>query len=192
MKINGIILLLTMFFISLGAHAMANAEVQTVVVESSQNKVLSKKNLDAIKQFILKTGQTCTYSNMYNNNPCYQTAHYQFYLNPDPGGPHNHPQWNINCDPKKGDFNTLVIKASPSQNLAQIDSKIDLKKISTTVNFFDKENINIQLFDFFKNIPSTAAIASSEIAVKELLLAMEKQSKINKTPAQNDKNKLQK
>jgi hypothetical protein len=176
----------------MGLYTMANENMQITQIKINKNKVLNKKNLDVIKRFMLKTGQTCTFTNMYNNNPCYQTAHYQFYLIPDPGGPHNHIQWNMNCDPKKGDFNTMVIKASPSQNSAQINSKIDLKTINTTVNFIEKDNINIQFFDIKNNISSAAAIASSEIAVKELLLAMEKPSKINKTPAQNDKSKLQK
>jgi hypothetical protein len=77
----------------------------------------------------------------------------------------------------------MVIKASPSQNSAQINSKIDLKTINTTVNFIEKDNINIQFFGIKNNIPSAAAISASEIAVKELLLAIEKLSKINKNPS---------
>jgi hypothetical protein len=172
MKINGIILLLTMFFISAGAHAVANAEVQTVVVKSSQNKVLSKKNLDAIKRFILKTGQTCTYSNMYNDNPCYQTAHYQFYLNPDPGGPHNHPQWNINCDPKKGDFNSLVIET----NMKPVVPDVTTYLANTTVQFFSN-NVEIKFYNKVNKVQSQVAIKTAQLAVAELLLQIKKRNK---------------
>jgi hypothetical protein len=183
MKKISIILLYILLFISLGTQSMANENMQITHIKINQNIVLNKKNLDAVKRFMLKNGQTCTFTNMYNNNPCYQTAHYQFYLNPDPGGPHHHVQWNINCDPKKGDFNTVVIEASPPQNSAQIDSKNDLKTIDTTDNFIEKDNINIQIFGIKNNIPSAAAISASEIAVRELLLAIEKLSKINKNPS---------
>ena len=47
---------------------------------------------------------------MYGNNPHYQLGDLHVYLNPDPGGPHNHPQWNIRCDPQKSDFNVMVIQ----------------------------------------------------------------------------------
>ena len=69
---------------------------------------LTKPNLDKIKRFILNRGQTCTYNNMFNRQPCVSTDHFTFYLHPDPG-PNNQPQWNINCDPAIGDFNTLVV-----------------------------------------------------------------------------------
>jgi len=41
---------------------------------------------------------------MYNDNPFYQVENYSFYLNPDSG------QRNINCDPTKSGFRTLVIR----------------------------------------------------------------------------------
>ena len=90
--------------------AQTRAEHVTLTLRSDEEKIINKHNLDRIKQFILKQGRRCTYSQMYNNNPCYEIGPYLYYLNPDPGGPHHHPQWNLNCDPKRGDFNTLVIR----------------------------------------------------------------------------------
>lgn len=80
-----------------------------IIISSSGETVLNKVNLDRIKRHILAAGTLCTYSNMYNNNPCWELAEFQLYLNPDPGSNGN-PQWNINCDITVGDFNTLVIK----------------------------------------------------------------------------------
>ena len=56
-----------------------------LLVRSDQEKVLNKLNLDQIKAFILKTGMKSTYSNMYGNNPSFETDHYFYYLNPDGG-----------------------------------------------------------------------------------------------------------
>jgi hypothetical protein len=66
--------------------------------------VLNRTNLIAIQKFILKQGQTETYCNMYNCNPSYSIDNYFFYLNPDTG------QFNINCEPEKSGFHTLVIR----------------------------------------------------------------------------------
>ena len=66
--------------------------------------VLSRSNLIAIQQFILKQGRTQTYCQMYNNNPYFPMKNDHFYLNPDTG------QRNINCDPEKSGFHTLVIR----------------------------------------------------------------------------------
>jgi hypothetical protein len=76
---------------------------------SPTEPVLNKENLDRVKRFILGTGRRCTYVNMFNNNPCFELADFEFYLNPDPG-PNGHPQWNINCDATRGDFNTLAVR----------------------------------------------------------------------------------
>lgn len=73
-----------------------------------EDRVLNKTNLDRIKRHIIANGMRCTYSNMYNHNPCWALPPYRFYLNPDPG-PDGNRQWNINCDITRGDFNTLVI-----------------------------------------------------------------------------------
>lgn len=71
--------------------------------------VLNKANLDRVKRHILARGKRCTYVTMYNNNPCLELPEFELYLNPDPG-PDGHPQWNINCDTSRGDFNTLVVQ----------------------------------------------------------------------------------
>ena len=71
--------------------------------------ILSRANLIAIKQFILKQGKTQTYCNMYNDNPYFGVKDYNFYLNPDTG-PNNYPQFNINSDPKLADYHTLFIR----------------------------------------------------------------------------------
>jgi hypothetical protein len=96
------------------AQNKTGTEYVTLRLRSDEEQVINKKNLDQIKQFILKQGKRCTYSQMYNNNPCYELGPYIFYLNPDPGGPNNHPQWNINSDLVRGDFNTLVIRRNIS------------------------------------------------------------------------------
>lgn len=82
--------------------------------------LLNKANLDQIKQHIIGLGARCTYVNKYNNNPCWSLAPYVFYLNPDPG-PDGNPQWNINCDISRGDFNTLVIGERASGRAASVD-----------------------------------------------------------------------
>jgi uncharacterized protein (DUF2141 family) len=69
-----------------------------------KEKIITRENLIGIQQFILKQGKRQTYCNMYNNNPAYQMKNYQFFLNPDDG------QGDINCDPKKCTFHTLVIR----------------------------------------------------------------------------------
>src|SRR5215475_532591 len=82
----------------------------TVHIGAREDAVVNRDNLIAIRTFMLRSGKTRTYSNMYNNNPWLETEHFHLYLNPDPGGPHDHRQWNINCDPKVGDFQTLVLR----------------------------------------------------------------------------------
>ena len=94
------------------AHAERRVAVQTVVL-SPEDPLLNKDNLDQIKRHIIAHGRRCTYVNMYNDNPCWSLPPYMFYLNPDPG-PDGHPQWNIGCDIRRGDFNTLVITDSAS------------------------------------------------------------------------------
>lgn len=95
----------------------------SITVRSDEEAIINKTNLDRIKRFILNKKFTCTFSQMYNNNPFFQTDNYSFYLIPDPGGPHNHPQWNINCDPKKGDFNILTIRRKIDEDLS--DDEVD-------------------------------------------------------------------
>jgi hypothetical protein len=91
----------------------ANAQAQPNGVETnphpSTEQTLTKEKLDRVKRYILASGTRCTYVNMYNNNPCMDTSRFRLYLNPDPG-PNGHPQLNINCDIRLGDFNTLVVQ----------------------------------------------------------------------------------
>jgi hypothetical protein len=173
-------------FISLGANTMAHAEQYFAEIKSSENDIINKNNLDLAKRFILKNGQTCTWSNMYNNNPCFATTHYQFYLNPDPGGPNNNPQSNINCDPKIGDFNTLVIRSNNQQQEIVKDGKIVIDAIDTQLNFIDKEKVEFRSFG--SKADDIAIIQSSEIAVKELLLAIKARSK--STPMLGSRKKI--
>lgn len=77
----------------------------------TDDPLLNKVNLDRVKRYILNAGARCTYASKYNNNPCWAHAGYDFFLNPDPG-PDGHPQWNIDCDVARGDFNTLVVRRS--------------------------------------------------------------------------------
>jgi hypothetical protein len=145
-------------------------------IKNNKDSVLNKMNLDDIKHKILQSGQTCTWSNMYNNNPCFETINYQFYLNPDPGGPHNHIQWNINCDPKKGDFNTLVIVQKQNTKTTANNNRDNL--IDTKINFVDGKNIRIMPYSVQATFLSAGAIESSEIALTELLQAVKKPKKI--------------
>jgi hypothetical protein len=56
-----------------------------IVTSSAAEPFLNQYTLDRVKRFILAKGQRCTYSNMYNHNPCLRVADIQLYLNPDPG-----------------------------------------------------------------------------------------------------------
>jgi hypothetical protein len=149
----------------------SNVGENVIVIKNGKHRVLNKVNLDGIKHAILERAQTCTWSNMYNNNPCFDTAYYQFYLNPDPGGPHNHIQWNIDCDPRKGDFNTLVIVQKNTENT------IRTHLINTVINFSDSNAIRITPYSAQATFPSAAAVESSKIAVTELLQAIRKPKK---------------
>jgi hypothetical protein len=159
-----IISLLGVLITIFSLHTIGETMQHTTIIKSSEQAVLNKKNLDKIKRFILKNAQTCTYSNMYNNNPCFTTKHYQYYLNPDPGGPNNHVQWNINCDPKKGDFNTLVMMT------------LDGNNTYTAIEFIKESEIQL---DRGYLRPDFAGLrTAAEAGVKEILLAIKNASKI--------------
>lgn len=102
------------------ATTQGDQTVREPIVISADDPVLNKANLDRVKRRIIALGNRCTYVNMYNNNPCWSLASYSFYLNPDPG-PDGHPQWNINCDLTRGDFNTLVVRDASSGRFAAVD-----------------------------------------------------------------------
>lgn len=75
---------------------------------AASGQLLTKETLDRVKRHVLASGKRCTYSNKYSHNPFLELQDYWLYLNPDPG-PDGHPQWNINSDTSKGDFNELVV-----------------------------------------------------------------------------------
>ena len=75
------------------------------VTAGAQNDSILDKNLfNEIKRFILAQGLRQTYCSMFGNNPAYFVESCSYYLNPDTG------QENIDCDPEKSDFDTLVIR----------------------------------------------------------------------------------
>jgi hypothetical protein len=175
-KLNLFIFFITIT-LSLGACTKPNTNLQAAESNATNNnmksEIITKNNLDVAKRFILKKGETCIWSNMYNNSPCFATAHYQFYLNPGPGGPYNHPQWNINCDPKKGDFNTLVVR----NNNSPADSKIILEATDTEISFMGDNKVEIRPLSS-NNTPSAKSIAATELAIKELLITIKNASRI--------------
>ncbi|MCX5742647.1 MAG: hypothetical protein NT062_09145 [Proteobacteria bacterium] len=96
----------------------------------SGDAIVNRDNLLRIKRFILDREQTRTYCQMFNNNPFFETARYEFYLHPDPGGPHTHPQWNINCDRARGDFNTMIVRRKSSRELSDDDAGDQYRKLA--------------------------------------------------------------
>ena len=138
-------------------------------LRSAQEPVLNKRNLDTIKSFVLKKGQRCTYSQKFNDNPCFATEHFIFYLNPDPGGPHQYPQWNMNCDPNGGDFNTLVIRRR------MLDNRDDGRDQYRYIGFIDGDDIQIK--SAFGDDPPPSQLREFALTgVKELLAARAAQS----------------
>ncbi len=96
--------------------------------------MLSRESLQQLKQAILANGHRCTFSNMYNHNPCLRAGGLDLYLIPDPG-PDGHPQWNLNSDPARGDFHTLLVR-----------TREDSRR-SARVSFFDDEDVHIEPTD---------------------------------------------
>lgn len=92
-----------------GAYAQRSSMIE---ISTAEESVVSKTNLDRIKKYIIAQGQRCTYSNMYNNNPCFKLETVNLYLNPDlcPNG----YLCNSNSDITRGDFNHLVIHTRES------------------------------------------------------------------------------
>ncbi len=134
-------------------------------LHNEQEPVLNKRTLDVIKAFLLKKGQRCTYSQKFNNNPCFTTEHFKFYLNPDSGGPHQHPQWNMNCDPERGDFNTLVIRRR------MLDDRDDGRNQYAYIAFINADDIRVA--SAFGDHPPPLQLRELAVnAVKELLASM--------------------
>jgi hypothetical protein len=104
-------ILIVLFFCVFPSYARTVDVNIRIRNDSSDEKVLNKANLVAIKKFIINNGLRGTYSQMYNNNPAYQTKRFAFYLIPDTG------QGNINCEINKSDFQGLVIRDPNGKNL---------------------------------------------------------------------------
>jgi hypothetical protein len=157
------------FFGILGINTMSIAKTKTEYVtlrlRSDEEEIINKINLDQIKKFILQQGRRCTYSQMYNDNPCYEIGPYLYYLNPDPGGPHNHPQWNINSDREKGDFNTLVIRRN--LDVDRSDSAFDDQY--RNIDFKEEYGISVIAYYANPNWPISKIREFPEQAVQLLL-----------------------
>ena len=145
---------------------MRHNDPQAVLLrlDSEREPVLNKRNLDAIKVFLLKKGQRCTYSQKFSNNPCFTTDHFIFYLNPDPGGPYQHPQWNMNCDPNEGDFNTLVVRRR------MLDDRDDGRDQYAYIGFINADDIRVAPA-FGDHPPALQLHALAVNAVRELRAA---------------------
>lgn len=65
--------------------------------------IVSFKDFEQMKEFILEKGDKMTYRNFDNNNPHYKLSNFDLFLGSDVG------QKNIYNDPKISDFNQLTI-----------------------------------------------------------------------------------
>ena len=131
-------------FVALGNDVAKTESAKPIDVtlrfDAKIDPILNRANLIAIKQFILEQGRRETYCSMYNNNPAFFVKNHSFYLNPDPG-PDGFRQYNINCDPQKTDFQTLVIR-NMDWGYRYIDFK-DEHYICVTVNY-PADDLNIE------------------------------------------------
>ena len=73
---------------------------------------MNRANLQRIKRFILERGERCTYCQMFNNNPCFATRNYRFFLIRIREVPTTTRSGNINCELERSDFRTLVVSRS--------------------------------------------------------------------------------
>ena len=126
------------------------------------NKIITRANLIKIKEFILKNGFRSTYCNMYNNNPAFHGKNFHFYLNPDNG------QKNINCDPDKSDFNTLVMR-----KMKHASGEDQYRYI----NFLDKHNIYIEVSLPLKDLTVLQTQKMAIDGMREILGEIEKREK---------------
>jgi hypothetical protein len=134
---------------------------------AQEDEVVNLENLLAFKRFILRRGQTCTWCQMFNNNPCWETAGFNFYLNPDPGGPYGHPQFNINCDPAAGDFSTLVIR----RKLTSSTTEAEFRDQYRFIDFSDPRCLVMRLEEN-SPVPPKAAWNLPRQALREALDSM--------------------
>jgi len=143
--------------------------MKTVVASDS---IINRENLVRIKQFILLSKQTRTFCQMFNDNPFFETERYEFYLNPDPGGPHKHPQWNINCDPSRGDFHTIIVR----KKLAYFRSDGDFQDQYRRLSFAGPDVQIVNDHDDSKVADDAKLKQFPEDAIKELLDIVHKKS----------------
>lgn len=101
----------------LAAAALLLAGTAGAAGEQQEPPQLTRDALQQVKRLILASGHRCTFSNMYNHNPCARAGGLDLYLIPDPG-PDGHPQWNLNSDPARGDFHTLLVIPADSERSA--------------------------------------------------------------------------
>lgn len=182
MRVVETILWCSILFVCSFAQRSERASIQ---VRSDEEKILNKANLERIKRFIISKGQKCTYSQMFNDNPCFFTGNYEFYLNPDPGGPYSHPQWNANCDPQKGDFNILVIRRNIDKDLSHEAFNDQYRKIY----FKEEYKIIIEADDADPEMKVSEIRKFPEQAVKDILGVIEQGKK--SVPAGRGKTLLQ-
>lgn len=106
-KLNGMVtlLVLALLLVAQGEpDQTAKPEQMILRIVPTSSSSINHNRLLKIKQFVIQQGRRTTYCNMYNNNPSYRTAGYEFFLNPDVG------QKNVNCEIGKSDFNQLTIR----------------------------------------------------------------------------------
>ncbi len=67
--------------------------------------LMTFKQFNEVKKFILQKGDRQTFCNKYNDNPHYDFERFHAYLEPAIG------QRNICCNPELSDFNTIIIRS---------------------------------------------------------------------------------
>ena len=152
------LILIGIVFYTATVYAMFESVSLEIRPEKGHEGIITRENLIKIQQFILKRGKRETYCNMYNSNPTTKTNSYQFHLNPDTG------QKNINCDPEKSKFHTLVI-----QNL-----KADTAPYRT-VKFLDKDYIHLSTTSPKNDLTAQQLRNPIESALKEILEKIQKE-----------------
>ena len=106
----------------------------TVITLPAKDPLLNKANLNRIKHHILSTGERSSLiTNKYNQVPVWTLPPYRLHLEPDP--PAKGQPWNIDFDPARGDFHTLVI-----------DLRDELP-LTGVIDFRPKEAIRFRAYD---------------------------------------------
>jgi len=151
-----------LFCSALTAHHL---EWITLEIKSPSEAIINPNNLNRIKRFLLQNKQVSNYTTMFNNTPYFQSDNYSFYLKPDPGGPSNSPLWNKDCDPSKGDFNTLVIRRNINKPLSDEDFKDQYRAIE----FKEGENILVKVLQAQPDMKVYQIRLMAEQSIQEIL-----------------------